>query len=464
MAYSEDAQIGQRALKKGYITGAQFVQALEFKKTKYPGMSLGEIFLKEGFLSKKELQNLREEIRDSLETSSSSTTKNPSISMTPFGVIAQKKGWLDPHILKKALEIQEEQKQLGNTLQLGEILMIHFGFSVSQVLEVLKQQGKTILKCVGCGAQYNVSLPKDDEIFFCLTCNDMLASLPNLPSVRVRRESPKPLSLKDYSFIEKLGTGEMGVVYKGRNLKTSEIVAIKLLSPRYRKDSVMVRRFQQEAETLISIHHPHIVKGLDFQLTPEICFYVMEYLEGKTVSQILEQGPMKEKAAFQIVADIGRALAHVHYLGFIHRDIKPSNIFVNTQGRAKLFDLGLMKNSLASMNLTSPGTVLGTPMYMSPEQALGKKEIDIRSDIYSLGMTLVHMVTGEKPYGNRTISEIYSLFFRKEFLDAPALVSYFSPKGFQILAKMISPNPQLRYQNPSELVEEVEKFLEKDPS
>lgn len=450
MSADKDIWIGQLALKKGLISGAQFIQALELQKNKYREQSLKDILVNEGFLNEIDLLYLHK-LKE--------TPPTPKTSKKLFGEIALEKRWIGADDLEQALKHQETQFRMGNNRLLGEILITDFDLSLNQVLDILKEQKKSILKCIGCGAQYNVEDFREDLVFFCLTCNDMLKLHREIHSVRVRLDSPKASQIKGYLFLQKIGTGEMGVVYKSKQKDTGQIVAIKILPPRLRRNQVIVKRFEQEAAALIRLSHPHIVKGLDVYVSAELCFYVMEYLEGRTVEEVLMEDPFPEKWALEVVLSTGKALECAHEMNLIHRDIKPSNIFIDSQGVAKLFDLGLMKNPLSAMHLTGPGAVVGTPVYMSPEQALGKKDLDIRSDIYSLGMTLVHMITGRRPYQDMTISEIYSRFFKNIFFDPSYLEERISPPAYRILTKMLASQREERYGNPSELVRDIEEYL-----
>jgi serine/threonine protein kinase len=226
-----------------------------------------------------------------------------------------------------------------------------------------------------------------------------------------------------YEILDQIGIGGMGIVYRGRHLTFNEMCAIKVVNEGVAGDANFLQRFQTEAVVTRKLRHPNAVRVDDFDYTDDgRPFIVMELVEGKSIGEILlEQGPFAVPRALRIVTQAAQALGVAHQLGVVHRDIKPGNILLtkDEQGQemAKVLDFGIAKLREAagedgkSSGMTMTGMLVGTPLYMSPEQFMGKKggEIDGRTDIYSLGVVLYQMVTGQAPFDGDTL---YSLMMQ----------------------------------------------------
>src|SRR5438270_585850 len=210
-----------------------------------------------------------------------------------------------------------------------------------------------------------------------------------------------------WRVIELLGEGGMGSVYMGEHPAIGSKVAIKILHPRFDADERIVERFFNEAKAVNVIGHENIVSILDFNVADgRRHYFVMEFLHGRALQALVEAGtPLPLERTGSILLQCCRALQAAHERGIVHRDFKPDNVFlVDRSGRAdfvKLVDFGIAKlTDTSNAHLTQTGTVMGTPAYMSPEQAAGDSSIDARSDIYSLGVTMFQMVTGKLPFAD----------------------------------------------------------------
>jgi len=207
--------------------------------------------------------------------------------------------------------------------------------------------------------------------------------------------------LGKYEFQAEIGRGGMGIVYRGFDAALRRSVAIKVLPQQFTYDTQFIQRFQQEAVLAASLRHPGIVTIHDVGEQDGIHFIVMEYLEGTTLEGVIAQrGPLPLAQAGRILCQLADALDFAHGRGVIHRDVKPANVMVSPEGRATLMDFGLVR-AAEGTSLTRSGTVMGTPEYMSPEQALGE-HVDGRSDIYSLGIVLYKMLNGKVPFSRST--------------------------------------------------------------
>ncbi len=253
-----------------------------------------------------------------------------------------------------------------------------------------------------------------------------------------------------YRLIEKIGAGTMGTVYKAKQVSLDRVVAIKILSPHLAHKEDYAERFLREARSVARLNHPNVISGIDVGEAGGVRYFVMEYASGVTVGSLIARGgAMEESRVLKIAIQIARALDHAHEAGLVHRDVKPDNILLTKDGVAKLCDLGLAKDR------PEEGVSLGTPNYISPEQAKGLKDVDIRSDLYSFGATLYHMVAGQPPFsGNAKVVMVKHL---SEKPRAPRdLEPDLSEEFNAIIVKLMQKEPHDRFASPKELVGALE--------
>ena len=206
-------------------------------------------------------------------------------------------------------------------------------------------------------------------------------------------------TIGNYDLLDKLGAGSMGTVYKARHWETRQIVAIKVMPAEIARNPVLIKRFEQEFRITSKLDHPNIVRVLEFSKSDSNPYLVMELVDGESLGDKLERdGKLSEDESIQIILQVAQGLHRAHRQGLIHRDIKPDNIMVTKDGVAKLTDLGLAKDNDADEGLTRTGRGLGTPDYIAPEQFRNAKNASVRCDVYGLGATLYHMVTGKIPF------------------------------------------------------------------
>jgi len=203
-----------------------------------------------------------------------------------------------------------------------------------------------------------------------------------------------------YKIVGKLGAGAMAVVYKARQLSLNRMVAIKILPKRFTENPEYVERFYKEGQAAGKLNHPNIVQAIDVGEAGGYHYFVMEYVEGKTIADDLSAGKVfEETEALDMIIQVANALSHAHALSLIHRDVKPKNIMINNNGAIKLADMGLARATTdIEAAQSEAGKAYGTPYYIAPEQIRGKIDIDGRADIYGLGATLYHMLTGRVPF------------------------------------------------------------------
>lgn len=270
--------------------------------------------------------------------------------------------------------------------------------------------------------------------------------------------------IRGYTILEILGQGGLGVVYKARQDSIGRIVAIKVMFPNFSNNQDYVKRFMREAKISAELEHENIVKGIDFGESEGLYFFVMEYVEGKSLKDLIsERKSIEEKEAVRIILKMAEALKHAEHQNLIHRDIKPENILITKDGIPKLCDLGLAKTIDDNFSLTRTGIVMGTPYYISPEQAVAQKDLDIRSDIYSLGVTLYHMVTGEVPYQGDTVINIISQHLSSQIPSPKSKNPRLSDDICKLIYVMMAKKREERYQSTQELIVDLSRLLQGDP-
>ncbi|MHC4435315.1 MAG: serine/threonine-protein kinase, partial [Planctomycetota bacterium] len=272
---------------------------------------------------------------------------------------------------------------------------------------------------------------------------------------------PEPGQLSEkfpqLEIIELLGQGGMGAVYKARQKQLDRFVALKILPPqvgRDSQDSAFAERFTREAKALANLNHPSIVTLYEFNQADGLFYFLMEFVDGVNLRQLLEAGRLAPREALAIVPQICDALQYAHDEGIVHRDIKPENILLDRQGRVKVADFGLAKlvaaggelscangAAASSVVLTEAGKVMGTPQYMAPEQVETPAAVDHRADIYSLGVVFYQMLTGELP-GKR--------------IEPPSRKVQVDVRLDEVVLRALEKEPEQRYQHVSQVKSVVE--------
>jgi serine/threonine protein kinase len=255
----------------------------------------------------------------------------------------------------------------------------------------------------------------------------------------------------NYKFLSILGEGGMATVYLAENTLLGKKVAIKLLKDEFVYNSNIRGRFLAEARSMVQVSHANIISVLDLIDAGDIVAIVMEYVSGKSLKEYLQQkGKLKDTEIQTLFIQILTALQHVHNSGLVHRDIKPSNFMITDSGMIKLADFGIAKDKNRSLHLTETGTQMGTPKYMSPEQIKSAKDVDHRSDIYSLGVVLFEMVTGYFPFETASLALI-EIQERILFNFLPQTYT----KWDQHISKATSKNETHRYQSCKEWLDVI---------
>ena len=269
--------------------------------------------------------------------------------------------------------------------------------------------------------------------------------------------------IQGYEVLEQVGQGSMGIVYRARQLSLDRTVAIKILSPRFAHSKAHVEWFAKEARTVGRLNHAHIIAGVDAGQAAGHRYFVMEFVDGPSLSEVIRRGgKLDESRALDFTCQLAHALDYGHRNHLVHRDIKPHNILVAPGSVAKLCDLGLAKRpaaeggALPSRTPKSRGGIFGTPYYISPEQVRGLEEIDIRSDIYSLGMTLYTMLTGEAPFSGRKRAAVLAAHLTEDLDDLRDRVPDLLDRTYEVFETMTAKDRLDRYPTPAELIDDLQ--------
>jgi serine/threonine protein kinase len=261
-----------------------------------------------------------------------------------------------------------------------------------------------------------------------------------------------------YEVLGRLGTGGTADVFRARESATGRSLALKVLRPDIAAKPAELRAFALEAKTLTGLSHPGLVGGFGAAKSGETYFSRLELVEGRTLLEILDDGsPIEEEAALRIVLEVAEVLAYLAGEGFVHRDVKPGNIMLTNNGHVKLIDLGFCASR---DSVDREGTARGTVQYLSPEQAEGGAAADVRSDIYSLGVTLFQLLVGRLPFEGGCNEDTLRMHVM-ERLSSPELKGRgLSPHVHYFIEKMMSKEAELRYQSFEELIDDVRGQVE----
>ncbi|HYG77692.1 MAG TPA: serine/threonine-protein kinase [Planctomycetota bacterium] len=267
-----------------------------------------------------------------------------------------------------------------------------------------------------------------------------------------------------YDLIHVLSEKGYTRVYKARDTENDRLVVLKVLPPNLTKGSQWIERFRREMHLAGNLSHPNLVTTYECGAASDSPYIAMEWLEGTTIGYRLErEGNIPEHTAWLIVREAAKGLAYAEEFGVVHRDIKPENLLLAQDGRVKIIDMGLAKSLVISAHLTATGEAVGTPLYMAPEQALGKKEIDSRADIYGLGCTIFHMLTGSVPFFAENATDVMFQHIQGPRPDPRDILPDLSVETARLVKRMLAVEPNERSESPAALLEDIEVLLHRIP-
>jgi serine/threonine-protein kinase len=284
-------------------------------------------------------------------------------------------------------------------------------------------------------------------------------------------EESQKSQIPGYQLISKIGKGAMASVYKARQLSLDRIVAVKVLPKRSSENPEFVERFYYEGRAAAKLSHNNIVQAIDVGSTPDgFHYFVMEYIEGLTLYDIMQPPPVGEgrnfgeAEALDITIQMADALAHAHKRGLIHRDVKPKNIILTPQGVAKLTDLGLARAvDDSAMAEAEAGRAYGTPYYISPEQIRGDVDIDFRADVYSLGATMYHLVTGRPPFEGDSPTAVMHKHLKSPLKPPDHINTALSAGVGEIIEVAMAKNREERYARTEDMLEDLRAVAAGNP-
>jgi eukaryotic-like serine/threonine-protein kinase len=278
-----------------------------------------------------------------------------------------------------------------------------------------------------------------------------------MAAVRIVKAVPPPRSIPGYQLLGRLGAGAMGIVYKARQVNLDRLVAVKILPKKFHRKPEFVKRFYGEGRIAAKLNHPNIVAALDVGRYGDIHYFVMEYVEGYTAYEhIVKEGPYAEAEVLAIGIQIAKALSHAHQAGLIHRDVKPKNILITGEGIAKLADMGLARAvSDREAAEAEAGKACGTPYYISPEQVRGAADIDFRTDLYSFGATLYHMVTGQPAFRASDPLMVICKHLREPLVPPDRVNPHLSRGLAEIVELCMAKDPAHRYATTADLIADL---------
>jgi eukaryotic-like serine/threonine-protein kinase len=324
-------------------------------------------------------------------------------------------------------------------------------------------------KCCRCGGRLNSS-SSSSACWHCMIDSDKsFAHYPDSsvvePLAPAGKQAPEAcIEFGDYLLEEEIAHGGMGVVYRARQRSLGRVVAIKLLLLGRYSSAASVERFQREAKAVASLRHPHIVSVYEVGECDGQHFFAMEFVEGGTLAEILREGPLPARRAAELVRDVAGAIHYAHTQGVLHRDLKPSNVLIDALGQVRITDFGLVKKLDGSSDLTLTGQMVGTPNYLSPEQAAGRQEaLGPASDVYAMGAVLYELLTGRPPFLTGSLQETLQRIRDAEPVGVRALNPAIHRDLETICLKCLEKEPARRYATAEALGEDLARWLQRRP-
>ena len=278
-------------------------------------------------------------------------------------------------------------------------------------------------------------------------------------------EETRGTEIPGYLLERQLGAGAMAVVFRARQLSLDRTVAIKVLPKKLSENPDYVARFYKEGKAAAQLNHANIVQAFDVGEAGGYHYFVMEYVEGHTLYDELADGKVfSEPEALRVIIQVARALEHAHTHGLIHRDVKPKNIMITKDGTVKLADMGLARAAAdVEAAAAEAGKAYGTPYYISPEQIRGEVKIDFRADIYSLGATLYHLVTGRVPFEGPTPAAVMHKHLKEPLIPPDHINTSLSSGLGEVVEVMMAKDRDRRYPSTRDLLLDLEAIANGEP-
>ncbi|MDP7034572.1 MAG: protein kinase [Planctomycetota bacterium] len=510
MSRKVDELFAKISFEKGFLSEENARIARLIQRTQSPDRKLGGILVEQGFLSKgqadevlalltKRLEGMREKRSESkvgppsdagaaektLEERLPSSRKKESSSFLPHNLSeeldmslirrALSRGFLGEADLGRAQSLQERLARRGNRMTLTQVLVKERYLSIQEFLELLGEEREGTRRCVECGAETSGS--GGESLLACPACGVSLKgmheiSVDDLLSEESSGWSPgedgpvEGARFGEFELEEEIGSGGMGIVYRARQQRPNRIVALKVLRYGHEATPEQIRRFQREVATAGRLNHSNIISVHEAGQYGEHHYFTMDFIEGEDLdARLLRVGLPELDFSLRIVQKVCEALHYAHLQGVIHRDMKPGNIIIDRQEKPMVADFGLAKWVDQEQSvLTRSEQALGTPCFMSPEQARGyTSKVDRRTDVYSMGIILYRLVTGLLPFQGDNSVQIFNKLVYDDPMSPRQCNSRVPEDVETIILKAIEKDPKRRYRSAGEMAEDLQRFQRGDP-
>jgi hypothetical protein len=448
-------------LEHGWAGRSQIADAVR-ARSENPGgtVTLAGLLIARGVLTEEQAATLQSEASDVTRSGAYAGVRDDD---TWLGQLLVESGAVAAEQVEQALAVQASSAaQKIPVPRLGEILIEKGVLSFAKLQEALQLQSRLVhLACTACGKRYSAEKTETGQVYLCEQCASPLSSSPRLPVAEssepeeVLRAASRPANVfGKYVLVSPLGKGAMGAVYKAWDRGLRRWVAIKVLLAT--SDPGLVLRFRREAETAAAIQHPNIVPIYDIGESAGRPFLVMKFVEGSTLSGM----SLSLEQACDVTLQAAKGVAFAHERDVVHRDLKPGNVMVDGSGHIYVMDFGLAKDLYSGAGLTKPGTVMGTPSYMPPEQASGKNgEVDRSSDVYALGAILYELLTGRPPFHDPRVMETIRQVL-EDPVRAPSTLRPGIPAGIErFILKALEKDKRNRYPTASVFARALESAV-----
>ena len=396
----------------------------------------------------------------------------PAVTDGELEHVLLKKGWATLDQLKQARQKLSEELAKGRNLKLGDALVEMKLLTPERLKEASAPQTKVPMKCPTCAKTYYVKGFRPGSRALCKSCKVALVPVGSITDIHPEDvttgtdlqqvpvgEAVDPAwidLIPGYHIERRLGTGGMGQVFLARQKSLDRLVAVKVLSRKLADNPDYVKRFLAEARSAAKLNHENIVLAVDTGQVSSFYYFVMEYVEGETLQSVISrEGALPERRALEIARQIATGLWQASQQGLIHRDIKPANIMITPAGQAKICDFGLAREVNSDARITQEGTVHSSPAYASPEQCKAVPNLDQRSDMYSLGVTLFEMVTGQLPFKSEAASSIFVQHVMTPPPEPRSINPTISTATNTLILRMLRKEPDKRFRDYGELLSSI---------